>query len=86
LSETYLTVSAWGCGKLVGKTTAKIHMTPLLTESSDPLALHLLDKHQQRYERIKAWRELQVDPYFSEVTPQWRREFEERRKELGDRS
>jgi hypothetical protein len=44
--------------------------------ADSPLGLHLLEEHQRRYERIKAWREAQRDPYFAEVTPQWRREFE----------
>jgi hypothetical protein len=56
-------------------------MTPFLTDFSDPLSLHLLDTHRRRYERIKAWREMQVDPHFSEVTPQWRREFEKKSQE-----
>jgi hypothetical protein len=47
----------------------------LLSESSDPLGLHLHEVHQRRYERIKAWREAQSDPYFTEVPVQWRREF-----------
>ena len=55
-------------------------MTPPLTEFFDPLALHLLGEHHRRYERIKAWREAQSDPYFTEVTPQWRREFERRQE------
>ena len=53
-------------------------MTALFPETADPLALHLIADHQKRYERIKAWRESQSDPYFSEVTPQWRRFFEKR--------
>jgi hypothetical protein len=53
-------------------------MTSSLTEFFDPLALHLLDEHRRRYERIKTWREAQSDPYFTVVTPQWRREFERR--------
>jgi len=53
-------------------------MPALLTDTVDPLALHLHVEHQKRYERIKAWREAQSDPYFSEVTPQWRRTFERR--------
>jgi hypothetical protein len=60
-------------------------MTVLFTESPDPLALHLLSEHQKRYERIKAWRESQNDPYFSEVTPQWRRKFEGRKIATGRR-
>jgi len=50
-----------------------------LTEFAEPLELHLLDAHRRRYERIKAWREAQSDPYFTAVTPQWRREFEKRK-------
>jgi len=50
----------------------------LLVEFSDPLDLHLLDEHQRRYERIKAWREAQRDPYFAEVPVGWHREFRER--------
>ena len=51
-------------------------MTPsLFSENSDPLALQLLETHFCRYERIRAWREAQSDPYFTEVSPQWRREF-----------
>lgn len=53
-------------------------LTSLLMNSSDPLGLCLLDEHRQRYERIKAWREAQSDPYFTEVTPQWRDQFEHR--------
>ena len=58
--------------------TLIIAMTPitvLFTESSDPLGLQLHDEHHRRYERIKAWREAQSDPYFTEVSPQWRRVF-----------
>jgi hypothetical protein len=51
-----------------------------MTPFSDPLTLHLLDEHRRRYERIKAWREAQSDPYFTDVTPQWRREFERRKR------
>ena len=61
-------------------------MTPTLTECIDPLALHLLGEHQRRYERIKAWREAQIDPYFTEVTPQWRREFEKSQKATAEGS
>jgi predicted proteasome-type protease len=53
----------------------------LLTKFSEPLELHLLDEHHRRYERIKAWREAQDDPYFTAVTPQWRREFERRKSQ-----
>jgi hypothetical protein len=45
---------------------------------SDSLSLQLLDEHRKRYERIKVWREAQSDPYFTEVSSQWRREFETR--------
>jgi len=57
-------------------------MTPLFSESADPLAFHFLAEHQRRYERIKAWRAAQRNPYFTEVTPQWRQEFE-RKQKLG---
>ena len=53
-------------------------MTPTLssfTFPADPLNLNLLIEHQKRYERIKAWREAQQDPYFTEVPTDWRREF-----------
>jgi len=50
-------------------------LTSLFTEFSDPLGLHLLDEHRQRYERIKAWREAQSDPHFTEVPNHWRKEF-----------
>ena len=50
-------------------------LTSLFTGSSDPLDLHLLDEHRRRYERIKVWRESQNNPYFTEVSPQWRAEF-----------
>jgi len=52
-------------------------MTPLLTALSDPLGIHLLDEHQKRYERIKAWRDAQRNPHFDEVCVRWRREFEQ---------
>ena len=55
-------------------------ITALFTDPVDPLGLHLLDEHQRRYERIKAWRESQNNPYFTEVSPQWREEF--RKEEL----
>ena len=61
-------------------------MTPLFSESADPLAFHFLAEHQRRYERIKVWREAQRDPYFTEVTPQWRRQFEERKGQNYDGS
>jgi hypothetical protein len=48
----------------------------LLPEISDPLALQLLETHRRRYERIRAWREAQSDPNFTEVSPQWRKEFQ----------
>jgi len=51
-------------------------ITSLFTALSDPLELELLEEHQQRYERIKAWREMQSDPYFSEVSQRWRNAFE----------
>jgi len=57
-------------------------MTSIFLESADPLAFHFLAEHQRRYERIKAWREAQSDPYFSEVTPQWRQEFERKEKKV----
>ena len=60
-------------------------ITSLFTESSDPLGLHLLEEHQQRYERIKAWRAAQSDPNFTEVSPQWRREFEEKKRQKRKR-
>ena len=58
-------------------------MTPIITlfTNTDPLGLHLLDEHRQRYERIRAWRESQSDPYFTEVSPEWRAEFNKRRQE-----
>jgi hypothetical protein len=56
----------------------------LFTESSDPLGLHLHAEHQRRDEQIKAWREAQSDPYFSEVPPQWRREFQDGRRQTAD--
>lgn len=61
-------------------------ITSLFTECSDPLGLRLLDEHRRRYERIKAWRESQSDPYFTEVTPQWRDQFgneDEREAEMN---
>gem|GEM_PF-2535044 len=67
---------SWG-SKLFNTTT--LIMSPivsLLAESSDPLDLQLLETHRLRYERIKAWREAQSDPYFTEVPMEWRREFE----------
>jgi hypothetical protein len=45
-----------------------------LTQSA-ALSLQLHPEHQRRYEKIKAWREAQSDPYFSEVSAQWRRKF-----------
>lgn len=50
-------------------------LASLIPEFSDPLDLHLLDEHRKRYERIKAWRESQSDPYFAEVPNGWHREF-----------
>ena len=60
-------------------------LTSLFTASSNPLGLSLLEEHQKRYERIKAWREAQCDPYFTEVPAEWRREFGERSQETGVR-
>lgn len=47
---------------------------------SDPLKLQLREEHQERYERIKTWRESQDDPNFTEVSPQWRRRFWHKRR------
>ena len=58
-------------------------ITSLFTNSSDPLGLNLQAEHRQRYEQIRAWRERQRDPHFSEVPVQWRQEFEQ--KEQGRR-
>jgi len=62
-------------------------MTPLPSLFIDnPLGLCLLEEHRQRYERIKAWREAQCDPYFTEVPAGWRKEFGGRSQELEVRS
>jgi hypothetical protein len=50
-------------------------LSSLFTECSDPLGLCLLDEHRRRYERIKAWREAQSNPHFTEVTSLWRDQF-----------
>jgi hypothetical protein len=55
-----------------------------LTERPDPLELHLLAEHQERYERIKAWREAQCDPYFTEVPTGWHKEFADGGKQTAD--
>jgi len=64
-------------------------MTPMTFLFTDaPLDLQLMDEHRKRYERIKAWREMQSDPYFTEVPTQWREEFGKRRakrQEKGER-
>jgi len=60
-------------------------LAALLSQVSDPLDLHLLDEHRERYERVKAWREAQRDPYFTEVPTGWHTAFRERTKEVGDR-
>ena len=61
-------------------------MTPLFPKSTDPLAFHFLAEHQRRYERIKAWREAQSNPHFTDVSPQWRQEFDERKEQIADGS
>ena len=55
-------------------------ITSLFTNSSDPLGLELQDEHRQRYEQVRAWREQQRDPYFTEVPTQWREEFAKKEK------
>jgi hypothetical protein len=50
-------------------------ITSFFTEFSDPLGLLLLEEHRRRYERIRAWREAQSDPHFTEVPAEWRRNF-----------
>jgi hypothetical protein len=44
--------------------------------SLDPLRPQLLPEHQARYEKVKAWREAQDNPYFTEVPDEWFSEME----------
>jgi len=55
-------------------------MTALLSGFSDPLGVHLMGEQQQRYERIKAWREMQRNPRFTKVPTKWRKEFGRKKK------
>ena len=83
-----MTVFDTACDTLPVKSFLRLYhfaMSPITTlfTDSDPLGLHLLDEHQKRYERIKAWREAQSDPYFSEVSVQWRNEFGDGRQQTA---
>jgi len=98
LSEKHLTVADGRRGRVwanhlttfepggLRHSARKIAMSPLpslLADFSDPLGLHLLDEHQKRYERIKAWREAQQDRYFDEVPVGWHEEFRDKCKSGG---